>query len=373
MSVEVRVRRALGRFEIDAQFRAGAGITALFGRSGSGKTSIIDMVAGLLRPHSGRIVVAGRVLYDSEHGVDIPVHRRGIGYVFQQPRLFPHYSVRGNLLYGHRFARPAPSADDIATVVDLLGIGHLLERRPGALSGGEKQRVAIGRALLTRPQVLLMDEPMASLDSARRGEILPYLERLRDEARLPVLYVSHSIEEVSRLADTLVLVSDGRVVEAGPLAELMGRTDLHPLTGRHEAGSLIDVEVARHDEEWDLSELTFSGGSLRVPRVEQPVGTTVRLRLRARDISVALQAPKHTSIRNAIAARVLDVLHGPGAFAEVRMQAGEALLVARITRHAAHELGLDAGKPVWALVKSVAVDRRSMGEVEVRRERTAVR
>ena len=213
MSVEVSVRRVLGNFEIDAEFGAEAGITALFGRSGAGKTSIIDMVAGLLRPDSGRVAIGGRVLYDAARGIDVPVHRRRIGYVFHQPRLFPHLSVRGNLLYGRRFARPGPTKTNVDAVVDLLGITHLLGRRPGALSGGEKQRIAIGRALLTQPQALIMDEPMASLDAARRGEILPYLERLRDEARLPVLYVSHSVEEVTRLADTLVLVSDGRVVE----------------------------------------------------------------------------------------------------------------------------------------------------------------
>ena len=367
MSVEVQVRRTLGDFTIDAEFAAGAGITALFGRSGAGKTSIVDMVAGLLRPDSGRIVVGGRVLYDAEAGIDVPVHRRRIGYVFQQPRLFPHLSVRGNLFYGRRFAKPRPANAEVAAVVELLGIAHLLERRPGVLSGGEKQRIAIGRALLTQPHVLLMDEPMASLDAVRRSEILPYLERLRDEARLPVLYVSHSVEEVTRLADTLVLVSDGRVVESGPLAALMGRTDLHPLTGRHEAGALIDVRVTRHDEQWDLSELEFDAGLLRVPRVDQPVGSTLRLRLRARDVSVALQPPVQSSIRNAVAANVIDVTLGPGAFAEVRMQSGSAVIVARITRQAADELALAPGLRVWALVKSVAVDRRSLGETDPRR------
>ena len=242
--LEVDIEHRLGAFELDIHFRSGRGLTALFGRSGAGKTSIVNVIAGLVRPERGRIVVDGSVLIDTELGIWVPAHRRRVGYVFQEDRLFPHLTVRQNLLFGRWFAtRPSPAArlDD---VVDLLGISPLLDRRPARLSGGEKQRVAIGRALLASPRLLLMDEPLASLDAQRKDEILPYIERLRDQAGVPIIYVSHAVAEVTRLASTIVLISDGRVRAVGPLQEIRGRAELYPMAGRFEAGAVLAVRVA---------------------------------------------------------------------------------------------------------------------------------
>ena len=228
--LEFDARFRAGAFALDAAFTTGAGITALFGRSGAGKTTVLNLIAGLAKPESGRIVVDGRVLHDSAAGIDLPPHRRRIGYVFQEGRLLPHLTVRQNLLYGHFFAgrERRDGALPLSPVIELLGLGALLERRPGALSGGEKQRVAIGRALLSGPGALLLDEPLASLDAPRKAEILYYIERLRDEVRVPIVYVSHSLDEVVRLADSLVLLSEGRVLGSGALRDMMGRAELRP-------------------------------------------------------------------------------------------------------------------------------------------------
>ncbi len=272
MTLAIDIRHRLGDFLLDARFETGSGLIALFGRSGSGKTSIINIIAGLIRPEQGRVTVGDAVLVDTARGVFVPRHRRRIGYVFQEGRLFPHLTVRQNLLYGRWFAPQAEARDDLDRVVDLLGIGSILERRPGRLSGGEKQRVAIGRALLANPRLLLMDEPLASLDEARKAEILPYIERLRDQTRIPIVYVSHSIAEVTRLASTLVLLSEGKVAAVGPTAEIMHRLDLFPLTGRAEAGAIVEATVERHDESFALTELRSRAGLWKLPRLEAPVG-----------------------------------------------------------------------------------------------------
>ena len=223
MNLEVDVYRRLGAFTLDVRFTTDGGLTALFGRSGSGKTSLINIISGLLRPDRGRVAVDGKVLVDTARGVFVPAHRRRLGYIFQEPRLFPHLNVRQNLLYGHWFTPEKQRRERLERIIELLGIGGLLSRGPSLLSGGEKQRVAIGRALLASPHLLLMDEPLASLDEARKAEILPYLERLRDESRVPIVYVSHSVPEITRLATTMVLLSDGRVATTGTVSEIMGR------------------------------------------------------------------------------------------------------------------------------------------------------
>jgi molybdate transport system ATP-binding protein len=359
LSVDVRARR--GGFPLDVRFEAGPGITVLFGRSGAGKTSVVDMVAGLLRPQSGSIAVDGRLLFDGAARIDLPPRARRIGYVFQEGRLFPHLTVRQNLLYGAWFAPRAATGPGFEQAVALLGLAPLLQRRPAGLSGGEKQRVAIGRALLARPRILLMDEPLASVDEARRAEILPYVERLRDELRLPILYVTHSVAEMTRLADTLVLLSDGRVAAAGPVPALMGRLDLHPLTGRYEAGAVIEAEVTTIDPEYGLAALDFDRGRLLVPAVGLTVGARVRARIRARDVALALTRPEAISVLNAIDGVVAELRREAGPFAEIRVAAGRASLVARITRKSADELRLAPGRPVVALVKAVALDRHSLG------------
>jgi molybdate transport system ATP-binding protein len=366
---EVAIEKRLGAFQLSARFSApDTGITALFGRSGVGKTTLVNALAGLIRPDRGHISVRGQVLFDAERRIDIPPERRRLGYIFQEGRLFPHYTVRGNLRYGmpRRHARTGALGFD--AVVALLGIEPLLERYPAALSGGEKQRVAIGRALLADPRLLLMDEPLASLDAQRKAEILPFIERLRDELHLPIIYVSHAMEEIVRLADTLVLLAEGHVAAVGPVEELTSRLDLRPLTGRYEAGAVIRVTVAGQDVSYGLTELAFPGGRLRVPHVALPLRTPLRIRIRARDVVLATQAPTGLSIRNAFAGRIIEIAPDRGPLVDVRVDIGvpgqPVVLWARITARARDELRLALGAPVHALVKTVALDRSSLGQYE---------
>jgi molybdate transport system ATP-binding protein len=364
--IEIDVEKRLGAFLLEARFAAPAtGITALFGRSGAGKTTLVNLLAGLARPDRGRIAVGGEVLFSADQGIDVPPERRRLGYIFQEGRLFPHYSVRGNLSYGRKARGGAIGFD---AVVALLGLGALLERRPGDLSGGEKQRVAIGRALLAQPRLLLMDEPLASLDAPRKAEILPFIERLRDELHLPVIYVSHAMEEIVRLADTLVLMSEGRVAAVGTVEELTSRLDLRPLTGRYEAGAVIRATVAGHDATYGLSELAFPGGRLRVSHVAMPLGTPVRARIRARDVALATTRPTGISFRNIFAARVMEIAPERAPIVDVRLDIGTpaqpVALWARVTARAAHELGLAPGREVFALVKTVALDRAMYGRYD---------
>ena len=359
--LELDVRLRAGAFSLEAAFATGAGITALFGRSGSGKTTVLNVIAGLVHPQSGRVAVDGRVLYDSTAGIDMPAHERRIGYVFQEGRLLPHLTVRHNLLYGSLFSKHKNPVLGFGQAVELLGIGHLLERRPGALSGGEKQRVAIGRALLANPDVLLLDEPLASLDAPRKAEILYYVERLRDEVRIPIVYVSHSLDEVVRLADTVVLLSEGKVLATGPVREMASRIELRPYLGRQEGGAVIEAQVAAQDLDNGLARLEFAGGVLEIPDVEALVGEHVRVRVRARDVSIALSRPTGLSIRNVLAGTVVALGEEEGPSLDVRLDVGGTPLIARITRKSAQELGLAPGRAVFALIKSVSIDRRSVG------------
>jgi molybdate transport system ATP-binding protein len=359
--LEFDVEHRLGDFTLSTRFSSGPGLTALFGRSGSGKSTVVNLIAGLIRPTRGRIAVDGVDLVDTARGLFVPKHRRRIGYVFQEDRLFPHLSVRQNLLFGRWFSPPAERSGTFDDVVAMLGIGALLARRPGALSGGEKQRVAIGRALLASPRLLLMDEPLASLDAARKDEILPYVERLRDELGLPIVYVSHSIAEVTRLANTMVLMSDGQVDAVGPVTELLGRLDLQPKTGRFEAGAVIEATVADHDATYGLTRLTCPAGDIWVPRVALPAGGTVRVRIRARDVTLASEKPQGLSALNVLPATVAEFGAADGPVVDLRLAIdGGAHLLARLTRRSIAELQLAPGRAVYAVIKSVAIDRHSV-------------
>ncbi len=357
MSLSVALHHRFAGFTLDVEFQAQAGVTALFGRSGSGKTSVINAVAGLLRPDRGRVTLDGQDLSNSQTGRWLPPHRRGLGYVFQDSRLFPHLSVRQNLTYGRWFSRHSDriGLDD---VVSLLGIGDLLHRRPGALSGGEKQRVAIGRALLSRPRMLLMDEPLAALDDARKSEILPYLERLRDQTQIPILYVSHAMSEVARLATTLVIMQDGKVVQAGPLGQLMSDPETARHLGMQETGSVVEATVEGHDDD-GLTRLASSLGQLLVPGMAAPPGQRLRLRIHAQDVMLSLSPPKDVSALNILAARVLSVTRGAGPDVLVQLSVGQDHLLARITARSAASLQLGPGCAVYAIIKSVAVTRKA--------------
>lgn len=357
--IEVSVAHRLGAFSLDAGFASDGRLTALFGRSGSGKTSLVKVISGLIRPQEGRVVIDGRVMVDSAAGVLVPKHKRRIGYVFQEARLFPHLSVRQNLLYGRWFA---PKAEDggskLDDVLDLLGIGHLLQRQPGALSGGEKQRVAIGRALLAKPRLLLMDEPLASLDEERKAEILPYIERLRDGFGIPIVYVSHSIAEVARLATHLVILDQGKVSMSGPTAELMSRPDVPILSTSAEAGAILDARVLRHEPGHALTILETAAGRLQIARRNVPEGTALRVRIVASDVMLSLKPLDGISALNVLPGRVsaIGAPHGDGGALDVRLNCNGVGLLARLTVKSAEQLQLKPGSPVYAVIKSVSID-----------------
>jgi molybdate transport system ATP-binding protein len=359
MSLQVSLRHRLDRIELDLRFHAAAGgITALFGASGCGKTSTINAVAGLLRPDHGYIRIHDRTLLDTDRGVDVPARRRRIGYVFQDARLFPHLDIRQNLLFGWRRAAQRQPQAEIERIVDMLDLAALMRARPTALSGGERQRVAIGRALLSSPGVLLLDEPMAGLDHKRRDEILPYLERLRDEQGIPMLYVSHSIEEVARLADEVLVLDGGRLVAAGNVSQIFSRIDLFPLTGRFEAGAVLSAELLGHEPRYGLSRVGFSGGELLLPSVDAAPGATLRLRVRARDVLLARRVPVDIATPNVLASVVQDVRADPGPFTDVQLRCGEATLLARVTSESLERLSLRPGSPVHAVIKPEAIEHR---------------
>ncbi|RVV98161.1 molybdenum ABC transporter ATP-binding protein [Mesobaculum littorinae] len=359
MSLAVALRHAQGAFRLDVTFEAPPGITVLFGRSGSGKTTIVNAVAGLLRPDAGRVVLRGRTLLDTAAGIALPPHRRRLGYIFQEGRLFPHLSVRGNLRYGRAFApRDARPADE-ARIVEMLGIGHLLDRRPAALSGGEKQRVAIGRALLSAPQMILADEPLAALDEARKAEILPYFERLRDEVSIPILYVSHAAAEVARLATTVVALQDGRVVGQGPAEEVLGDPMVTP-AGVRAAGAMLRAQVVRHHAD-GLTELDAGGVPLFLPALDLAPGQGVRLRIAAQDVILSRDRPEGLSALNILPGRVeaLRPGAGPGMLVSLATPAGRVL--ARVTRRSAETLALAPGMTCHAVMKSVAIAPGDIG------------
>jgi molybdate transport system ATP-binding protein len=356
MTIEVEVSHRFGAFSLEACFNAERGLIALFGQSGSGKTTLVNIIAGLIHPDRGRIALDGVVLTDTAKQIFIPPHRRRLGYVFQEGRLFPHLTVRQNLLYGSWFARDGKKSEHLRRVLNLLGIGHLLERRPGSLSGGEKQRVAIGRALLASPRLLLMDEPLASLDEPRKQEILPYLERLRDETGIPIIYVSHSVAEVARLANTTVLLSEGKVLAAGSTVELMQRLDLIPAAGGGEAGAVIECIVLAHDDAYGLTRLRSKAGLWHAPRLHLEPGAAVRMRIQARDVMIALRPPEDMSALNVIPGVIQEIGPMTGPSVDIKLDCNGEALVARLTRYSAERLALSPGAEAFAIVKSVAFD-----------------
>jgi molybdate transport system ATP-binding protein len=357
MTLSVEIEHQQGGFSLDVHFACGAGVTALFGRSGAGKTSLINAIAGLVRPRKGRIVFDGETLFDSARGTHVRAGRRRFGYVFQEGRLFPHLTVRQNLTYSHWFNREPNAGGNFAHIVELLGIGPLLQRRPAQLSGGEQQRVAIGRALLAKPRLLLLDEPLASLDAQRKDEILRYLRLLRDETRIPMVYVSHAVEEVLQLADQVVLLAAGRVLASGSVAVVMGRPDLGAAAGVFEGGAVIDARVLEVDAQDAIATLGFDGGILTVGDFGASPGEAVRVRIRAREVSIALEPPQQISIQNILRGKIaaMDAPHGSSV--NVTIAVGAATLRARITRRAARQLALQPGTEVYALVKAISLDR----------------
>lgn len=348
-------RHRLGEFLLDVDVDLpGRGVTAIFGVSGSGKTSLLRCIAGLERAGSGRLVVNGEVWQDDAAGIFMPVHRRPLGFVFQEPSLFAHLDVRRNLDYGRSRVPAALRRVALAQAVALLGVEPLMERRPDTLSGGERQRVAIARALATSPRLLLMDEPLAALDLQRKAEVLPYLEKLQAELDIPVLYVSHAPDEVARLADHMLLLDAGRITAAGPTRELMTRLDL-PLAHGDAAAAVIAATVSHLEPDWQLAQLEFPGGQISLPNQTLQPGQRVRLRVQARDVSLSLQRQEGSSVLNVIAATVTSLADDSPGQLMVSLDAGGSTLLARITRKSAAALQLQPGSAVFAQVKGVAV------------------
>ncbi|WP_455874157.1 molybdenum ABC transporter ATP-binding protein [Rhizobium yanglingense] len=353
MTLTIETRHRFGAFTLDAAFTSEVGVTALFGRSGSGKTSMIRIIAGLVRPDEGRVLLDGTPLTDTAKGIFVPRHRRRFGYVFQDGRLFPHLSVRKNLSYGSWFAPKVSPTGNFDHIVDLLGIESLLDRSPSNLSGGEKQRVAIGRALLSSPRLLLMDEPLAALDEARKAEILPYLERLRDETQIPIVYVSHSIFEVARLANQVVVMRDGKVEAAGSATDVLSRPSA--AEDRREAGALLEGTVESFDEKHRLATLALKASRLYVPGATVPPGKRVRVHIPSRDVMLATVRPEGLSALNIIDGIVRQISPAEDGTVEVQIDCGGDIILSRITALSVGRLDLVPNKPVFAVIKTVAL------------------
>lgn len=352
---KVSIKRTQGDFRIDAAFeRSTPGVTALFGPSGAGKTSIVNMIAGLLTPDTGQIILNGRRLFDSARSINLPPEKRRIGYVFQDGRLFPHLTVRSNLIYGMRRTAPSDRYVHFEQVVDLLGIGRLLTRRPARLSGGEKQRVAIGRALLTSPALLLLDEPLASLDAGRKAEVLPFIRRMCREFSFPIMYVSHAMDEILNLANQMVLVDSGGVLAAGSIEDLLSRMDVQRFLDRSFCGTAMRTTVVVEIDAFGLTHVLSPAGVLKVPRTGAKIGETVRVRISPRSVGVALEKPRSTSFQNCLLGVIEGVAKERDGLVDVHMNVG-CPLVATITHEASSELRLKVGQNVYALFDSAAV------------------
>ena len=359
MTLSVALTHRLPGFTLNARFEAPPGLTVLFGRSGSGKTTIANAVSGLLRPDSGRISVDQRVLVDTENRIWLPPHKRRLGYIFQEGRLFPHLTVRQNLTFGRWFNRAVGAAEDPDKIIELLGIGPLLDRRPALLSGGEKQRVAIGRALLAHPQLILADEPLAALDEPRKAEILPYFERLRDEFTIPILYVSHAPTEVARLATTVIAIEDGQVKHQGPAIDVLGDPAFRP-SGSRSMGAILQATVLRHHDD-GLTELDANGARLYLPQTTQALGKSVRVRIAAQEVILSLDRPQGLSALNILPGTVQQIRSGsgPGAIVSVDTRAGRIL--ARITQRSVAAMGLRPGQSCHVIIKTVAIAPQDVG------------
>lgn len=360
MSLDLHIRHAFSGFTLDVAVKTGPGVTAVFGPSGSGKSTVVNAIAGLLRPDEGRIALGDQVLFDAALRHHVPPAKRRIGYVFQDGRLFPHLTVAGNIRFGAKFSPGGLDPVETDRVVALLGLEDLLARRPGTLSGGEKQRVALARAWLSRPRLLLMDEPLAALDEPRKDEIFPYLERLRDVAQVPIIYVSHNLAEVARLADDLVVLQRGRVVLSGTAEAVLSDPKALPLVGVREAGAILPATVAEHGAD-GLSRLTLSGGDILVPGVSAPPGTTIRLRVLAQDVLLSLDPPKGLSSHNILPVTVEALHRGAGPGVAVQLRAGADILLARITARAAEAMHLAPGVACNAILNATAIPRGSIG------------
>ncbi len=340
------------RLDVDMEM-PGQGITAIFGRSGSGKTTLLRCIAGLQQITDGQTIVNGEVWQDQN--ISLPVHKRPLGYVFQEASLFPHLTAQGNIDYAIKRSNKVKCVDYYNHIIGLMGIEHTSGRYPDQLSGGERQRVAIARALLINPSILLMDEPLASLDDARKQEILPYLKRLRHEIDIPILYVSHSVDEIARLADHLVILENGCVVAQGQLSDVLSNTNL-PVKLGEETGVVLEAEITRRDTKWGLMQISIPGADMWVKDTGEETGNTIRVRILARDVSLTLENHNDTSILNRLSAKILDITpDADNPMCLIKLMVGESTILARITKRSVENLKLHSDLDIWAQIKSVAV------------------
>ena len=353
--LSIDVRGKIGEFDLSAKFDSTGSVTALFGRSGTGKTTLTNMISGLYNPISGSIRLGDVEFYNSGSGTNLSVQKRRVGHVFQENRLFPHFSVKRNLTFAKWAGQRVPDRP-FDEVVTLLGLEKLLTRLPDTLSGGEKQRVSIGRALLSQPRVLVMDEPLSSLDDARKSEILPYLDELCQNSGIPIVYVSHALGEVARLGNYLVVLSEGKVMASGPVSDVMTRLDLGPIVDRFEASSLLNARVVGFDEHWQLTKLDVEGQIIELPIKGKVIGEIVRLRILARDVSLATKKPKDISIRNQLLGSIIEMRNESGPFSETVCAVGQQRIRVRLTRASVDELKIGTGSKVYMLMKSISFD-----------------
>jgi len=369
MSIGVNIHHKIKKFTLDAEFHIQEpGITALFGPSGSGKTTLINIIAGLENPTRGHIQIRDHVIFEHNRQINLPIRQRRVGYVFQDARLFPHKTVRDNLYFGARRNANKLPHDEQEAIIEMLGLAPLMSRRPNKLSGGEKQRVALGRALLANPDILLLDEPLSALDYTRKEEILPYFEWLRDHRKLPILYVTHSIDEVARLADHIVVMDKGKTLASGTVFEMLSRSDLPPLAGQFDAGAVLAARIVSRDPKGEVSFLDCGGQRIVVPYLGRPANNNVRLHIRARDVMIARTAPNGISANNIIPVTITKITDGKGDTLDIDMcfghdadatflskTNGRPTLHARITRWSGSRLKLGLQQKVYAVIKSVTV------------------
>lgn len=353
--IQARFQLNYGDFQLDVDLQLpGTGVSVLFGHSGSGKTTLLRCIAGLQRAPSGLLNINGKLWQDSQQNLFLPTHQRPLGYVFQEANLFPHLTVAGNLQFGLKRVAKTTTAADLNHLLELLGIEHLLDRMPDRLSGGERQRVAIARALALNPEILMMDEPLAALDFKRKQEILPYLSRLNRELKIPVLYVTHSQQEVAQLADHLVVLADGKIQASGSVAETLSRIDM-PLAQEREASSVWQATIEAHEPEYHLTRVAFAGGILNIPSINAAIGTPLRIQIYARDVSIALEAPTATSILNVLPASITDIIDADGGQTVVKLLIAQQPILAHITRKSALFLGIKIGMPVYVQIKGTSI------------------
>jgi molybdate transport system ATP-binding protein len=353
--VTAQFQLSYSAFQLDVDLRLpNSGVSVLFGHSGSGKTTLLRCIAGLQQAAQGFLQINGEIWQDSEKGIFLPTYQRNLGYVFQEANLFAHLTVLGNLCYGLKRIGQSAETEHFKLVIELLGIEHLMTRLPERLSGGERQRVGIARALVLNPKILLMDEPLAALDSKRKQEILPFLTRLHNELKIPVLYVTHSQQEVAQLADYLVLLADGKVQAAGLLAETLSRLDL-PQVQDQQAASVWQVGVVEHEADYHLTRVAFAGGELSLPAIDVALGTSLRVQIYARDVSITLEVAKSTSILNVLPAIISDMVDDESGQSMVRLQVGSQPLLAHVTRKSAQLLNLQIGMAVYVQIKGTSI------------------